>query len=273
MDDSGQRTVSVLGWLTHIDPVYLLSGLGVGFLVGMTGVGGGSLMTPLLVLLFGVHSQTAVGTDLLFAAVTKSVGTSVHGFSRTIDWAVVRRLASGSVPASAGTLLWLHSHGGLGPDISRMMAYVLGSALLLTAGSLFFRPWLHRIAGTRRKPLPPGLVALLTVLFGICLGMLVSLSSVGAGAIGVTVLIALYPELPMVRIVGSDVAHAVPLTLIAGLGHWMLGAVDTNLLLSLLTGSLPGVIVGALLSSRIPADILRPVLGCILTVVGLRLLF
>ncbi|AHJ65089.1 sulfite exporter TauE/SafE family protein [Granulibacter bethesdensis] len=262
-----------MDWFTHIDPAYALSGLGVGCLVGMTGVGGGSLMTPLLVLVLGVHPQTAIGTDLLFAAITKSVGTSVHGFSRNIDWAVVCRLASGSIPASALTLLWLHGHGGLEPEISRIMGRVLGGALLLTAGSLFFRPWLHRIAGARRKPLSPARVSSLTVLFGICLGVLVSLSSVGAGAIGVTVLIALYPELSMARIVGSDVAHAVPLTMIAGLGHWMLGSVNGILLLSLLAGSLPGVIVGSLLSPRMPADILRALLGSILTIVGLRLLF
>ncbi|GAB5094818.1 sulfite exporter TauE/SafE family protein [Caballeronia sp. HLA56] len=259
----------------HIDLLYSASGLGVGFLVGLTGVGGGSLLTPLLVLLFGIHPATAVGTDLLYAAATKTAGTLVHGLKGSVDWRITGRLAAGSVPAAAITLNFLHRHGVTSPDTGRLIQLILGVALLITAVSLVFRPQLARLAyrkGQGRAERPARTTAL-TVLTGAILGVLVSITSVGAGAIGVTVLLLLYPRLATVRIVGSDVAHAVPLTLIAGAGHWMLGSVDWALLLSLLVGSIPGIAIGSMLSSKAPETVLRYLLAATLILVGAKLVF
>jgi uncharacterized membrane protein YfcA len=259
----------------HIDLLYSASGLAVGFLVGLTGVGGGSLMTPLLVLLFGIHPATAVGTDLLYAAATKATGTLVHGMKGSVDWRITGRLAAGSVPAAALTLFLLHRYGLNTPGASRLIQVILGSALLITAVSLVFRPQLARLAyrkGRERTESELRTTAW-TVLTGVVLGVLVSITSVGAGAIGVTVLLLLYPRLPTVRIVGSDVAHAVPLTLIAGTGHWLLGSVDWSLLASLLVGSLPGIAIGSMLSTKAPEALLRNVLAATLLLVGAKLVF
>jgi len=252
---------------------YSLSGLVVGLLVGLTGVGGGALMTPLLVLLFGIRATTAVGTDLLYACVTKTVGTAVHGFSGTVEWRIVRHLASGSVPTTVVTLILLsHYQDRLGSR-SNVITTVLGFALILTAISIVFRKWILNALANAAAKLSPGGTTLLTLLLGAVLGALVSLSSVGAGAIGVTFLLILYPKLPASKLVGSDIAHAVPLTLIAGIGHWFLGSIDGVLLVSLLIGSIPGVIVGSYISARIPDKMLRPVLASTLAVVGARLSF
>ena len=204
----------------HINWMYSLSGFIVGALVGLTGVGGGSLMTPLLVLLFGISPATAVGTDLLYAAITKSGGVLVHGFNKTIDWRIVGRLATGSVPATAVTIFILSRVGITGHAQHSLISTILGIALVLTAASIIFRkallgrlaPTMEAMSDTRRHAL--------TIVLGLFLGVFVSISSVGAGAIGVTVLLLLYPRAPLLRIVGADIAHAVPLTLIAGLGHW-----------------------------------------------------
>ncbi|AOJ79995.1 hypothetical protein WS86_04695 [Burkholderia savannae] len=259
--------------LPHIDPLYSLSGLLVGFLVGLTGVGGGSLMTPILVLLFNVHPATAVGTDLLYATITKATGTFVHGLKGTVEWRITGRLAAGSVPAAAITLWFLHSHGMHSQETSRMIQLVLGAALLLTSLSLLFRPQLAAFAARRTRALPPSPARTLaaTVLTGAVLGVLVSLTSVGAGAIGVTVLLLLYPALSTTRIVGSDIAHAVPLTLVAGIGHWMLGSVDWSMLVSLLIGSVPGIVAGSHLSARAPEGLLRRLLATTLVAVGAKL--
>jgi uncharacterized membrane protein YfcA len=256
-----------------INPIYAVSGFAVGMLVGFTGVGGGSLMTPLLVMAFGIHPGTAVGTDLLYAAATKSVGTVVHGFSRTVDWGIVLRLAAGSVPATAMTLLAL-SHMGKALDAGHgVITSVLGVALILTAIAILFRRIILEFFARRVGELDPRRATIFTVILGAMLGVLVSLSSVGAGAIGVTVLLILYPKLPAARLVGSDIAHAVPLTLLAGLGHWMLGTIDWGLLGSLLVGSIPGIIIGSLLSSRAPDNVLRPILASTLALVGGKLFF
>jgi len=251
-----------------INPLYALSGLFVGLLVGQTGVGGGSLMTPLLILLFGVHPHTAVGTDLLFAAVTKSTGTLVHGLNKTVNWPVVGRLAAGSVPATGATLFLMSRLDLRAADTSVLVSTVLGVALILTAISLVFRRQLLALAAERIDTLSAGRVTWLTVLTGAVLGVLVSLSSVGAGALGVTVLIFLYPRTPLAQIVGSDIAHAVPLTLCAGVGHWLIGSVDLPLLGSLLLGSIPGIVVGSQLAARVPEWALRPALAVMLAVVG-----
>ena len=256
-----------------IDPLYSLSGFAVGLLVGMTGVGGGSLMTPLLILLFGIHPATAVGTDLLYAAATKTAGSMVHGLAHSIDWRIVRRLASGSVPATCVTLLVL-SHLNLDSNaVGSLITLVLGFALFLTAFVLVLgQPiidWYraHVAALNERR------TALATVAVGTVLGVLVSISSVGAGAIGVVALMLLYPGRPMVKIVGSDIAHAVPLTLIAGTGHWMMGSVDWHIIISLLAGSLPGIFVGSYFAIRVPERALRLVLATTLFVVASRMVY
>lgn len=253
-----------------IDPLYTLSGFLVGFIVGLTGVGGGSLMTPLLVLLFGVHPATAVGTDLIYAAVTKSAGTMVHGFNKSVDWTIVGRLAAGSIPASVLTLLVLNVTGHQSDATSRAVALVLGVMLIITAVTLFLRRQLARFAG-RHQELPPRQQAAMTIFTGAMLGVLVSISSVGAGAVGVTALMLLYPRMPVLRIIGSDIAHAVPLTLIAGLGHYMIGNVDPAMLGSLLLGSIPGIVIASFFSPRIREDFLRYTLGAVLAIVGVKL--
>ena len=256
-----------------IEPLYVVSGFAVGALVGMTGVGGGSLMTPLLILLFGIHPATAVGTDLLYAAATKTGGSLVHGFNRSIAWCVVGLLAMGSVPMTALTLFLLSRIALDAAVASTAINTVLGVALLLTAASLIFRNRILARYGAPMRALSPRRRAAFTVAVGAMLGVLVSLSSVGAGAIGVTALLLLYSELPTVRIVGTDIAHAVPLTLCAGLGHWMMGSIDVHLLGSLLLGSLPGIVIGSLAANRVPDAVLRPILAATLLVVGSRLLF
>jgi uncharacterized membrane protein YfcA len=257
--------------LPHINPLYTVSGLFVGFLVGLTGVGGGSLMTPILVLLFNVHPATAVGTDLLYAAATKATGTFVHGLKGSVDWRITGRLAAGSVPASALTLWFLHAYGFDSPGATKLIQIVLGAALLMTSLALIFRPQLAAFAARNPLAPKPSRTLFATVLTGVVLGVLVSMTSVGAGAIGVTVLLLLYPALATTRIVGSDIAHAVPLTLIAGVGHWLLGSVDWSMLVSLLVGSLPGIVIGSYLSTRAPERLLRNMLAATLVAVGTRL--
>jgi uncharacterized membrane protein YfcA len=256
-----------------IDPLYSLSGFAVGMLVGMTGVGGGSLMTPLLILLFGIHPATAVGTDLLYAAATKTGGSLVHGYLRSIDWRVVRRLASGSIPATAVTLAVL-SHFNINGDAARgLITLVLSVALFVTAFLLVFGRAIIVAYRARVVELDTSRTARVTVVVGALLGVLVTISSVGAGAIGVVALVLLYPQLPMARIVGSDIAHAVPLTLMAGLGHWMMGSVDWHIIASLLIGSLPGIFLGSYFAIRVPERALQLVLAATLLVVASRIAY
>jgi uncharacterized membrane protein YfcA len=257
--------------MSMIDPLYSLSGFAVGLLVGMTGVGGGSLMTPLLILLFGIHPATAVGTDLLYAAATKTGGSLVHGLARSIEWRVVRRLAAGSVPATVITLAVL-SHFNLNGEAARgLITLVLSIALFATAFVLVFGGPIIAACRARVSELAPERTATITVLVGVALGVLVTISSVGAGAIGVVILVLLYPQLPMAKIVGSDIAHAVPLTLIAGVGHWMMGSVDWHIIASLLVGSLPGIFLGSYFANRVPERALQIVLAMTLFVVASRI--
>jgi hypothetical protein len=251
---------------------YVASGLAVGLLVGLTGVGGGSLMTPILVLVFGIPPVTAVGTDLLYASATKTAGSLVHGFNHTIAWRVVGRLALGSVPAAAATLLLIHELGISSATTNLIVSKVLGCALILTAVALVIRPLLLKLYRRRVGSLDPRRTRNYTILTGVVLGALVSISSVGAGALGVTALILLYPELPIARIVGSDIAHAVPLTLVAGAGHWLLGSVNLSLLGTLLIGSLPGIFLGSVLAPRVPDATLRFLLAGVLMVSAVKLL-
>jgi uncharacterized protein len=258
--------------LGEVNPFYSLAGLLVGILVGLTGVGGGSLMTPLLVLLFNFHPATAVGTDLLFAAMTKTVGSFVHGWRSTVDWKIVRRLGTGSVPAAFATLAMLR-FGGTPSDVTaKLMTTGLGGMLLLTSVAVLYQGRLVAWATSRYSTNFSGDRAWPTVTLGITLGFLVSITSVGAGAIGVTALLILYPRMSVAKIVGSDIAHAVPLTLVAGMGHWYLGNVNLSLLGSLLVGSVPGVIIGSLIGSGASDRFLRPLLAAVLLLVGARLI-
>jgi len=224
-----------------------------------------------LILLFGIHPATAVGTDLLYAAATKSGGTLVHGLNRNIDWRVVGRLAAGGVPMTALTLLALSGFGVYSGAARGLITAALSGALAATAAVLIFRKRIEAFFTAHVGELSPRRTAALTVLLGAALGVLVSISSVGAGALGVTAIILLYPRLPTARIVGSDIAHAVPLTLVAGIGHWMLGSIDWHLLGSLLAGSLPGIVIGSYVSVRVPDAVLRFTLATTLLLVAGKL--
>jgi uncharacterized membrane protein YfcA len=264
--------MAAMAFLGTINPAFTASGFAVGLLVGLTGVGGGSLMTPLLVLLFGLDARVAVGTDLIYASLTKAAGSVVHGSAGTIDWRVTGHLAAGSLPASILTIAAIYLVGPTGKHLSAIITAVLGAALIVTAICVFSRPLLLRLL---RAVAPAAIFehrTLATVLVGALLGVLVSISSVGAGAIGMTALVLLYPEVPVARLVGSDIAHAVPLTLVAGTGHWLLGSVDGAILVSLLLGSVPGIALGSLLAARVPEAVLRPALAATLAVVGIRML-
>jgi uncharacterized membrane protein YfcA len=257
-----------------MDAAYSLSGFVVGAVVGLTGVGGGSLMTPLLVLLFGIHPATAVGTDLLYAALTKAGGTVAHARNRTVDWRVTGLLAAGSLPAAALTLAaigWFHVSRDA---FSQVVSGALGLALLFTAAALVFKSRVQRFALAHTSDAwHTRWVAPATVAVGALLGVLVSLSSVGAGALGATALLFLYPTLATKHIVGTDIAHAVPLTLVAGLGHWWLGNIDWALLGALLIGSLPGIWLGSQLAAKVPERYLRGALASLLVLIGGKLVF
>ena len=256
--------------------MYTLSGFVVGLIVGVTGVGGGSLMTPLLVLIFGVSPATAVGTDLLYASLTKTMGGWVHGKRGTVDWKIVGLLSMGSLPAAAITILTIKCLALDEQTLRSLVTGVLSVALLLTGSALLLKEYAQKLG--RRKD---GLVfelhhrrlAVATIATGAVVGTLVTISSVGAGALGMVVLLFLYPRHQPVRLVGADIVHAVPLTALAGMGHMALGTVDLVLLGSLLLGSLPGIYIGSHLSSKVPEKVLRPVLAAILLIIGLKMMF
>jgi uncharacterized protein len=258
--------------LAGVSLAYVVSGLLVGILVGLTGVGGGSLMTPLLMLVFGFHPSTAVGTDLLFASVTKSVGTTIHSAGKSIDWRIVGLLAAGSIPATIITLIVIAHLGTTSKAVTSLISLVLGVALLLSAISLLLKDRVVAIATKRNPDFGLHTSIWLTVLVGFIVGIVVSISSVGAGALGTIALLFLYPRLPVVKIVGSDIAHAVPLTLIAGIGHWYLGAVNFRLLESLLIGSIPGIVVGSYSARYVSEAWLKPILSLVLVLVGIKML-
>ena len=253
-----------------------LAGFLVGLVVGFTGVGGGSLMTPLLVFAFGIAPTTAVGTDLLFACATKTAGVAVHGARGSVDWLVLRRLSLGSLPAAAATLLLLYAFP-VGKSLSSLIIPALGVALVLTSVAMLLQQRLHRLGQHFRTTMPErfkGAQPALTVAAGAVLGFLVTLTSVGAGALGVVMLVYLYPfRLTPPKLVGTDIAHAVPLTLVAGLGHLGLGNVDFGLLGSLLLGSIPGIVIGSRLSTRLNHNYVRSAVALMLIFVGGRILF
>ncbi|CAK9888431.1 MULTISPECIES: sulfite exporter TauE/SafE family protein [Pseudomonas] len=254
---------------------FTLAGLVVGFIVGMTGVGGGSLMTPIL-LWFGINPATAVGTDLLYAAITKASGVWVHGKNKNIDWKITGWLTLGSVPAAALTLWFLAS---LDTDTQAANAIIkqgLAVVLVLTALAILFKSKLQAFASKHagdRYHLSGTSLNLLTVVTGVVLGVMVSLTSIGAGALGTVALFLLYPYLVTRRLVGTEIAHAVPLTLVAGLGHASMGNMDWSLLGYLLLGSLPGIYMGSHLTGRISDNVLRPCLAGMLLMIGYKLAF
>jgi len=257
-----------------MDWMYTLSGFLVGLIVGITGVGGGSLMTPLLVLVFGVSPATAVGTDLLYASLTKSLGGWVHGMRGSVDWKIVGLLALGSLPAAVVTIALLKYLALDEKSLRGLVTGMLSVALLLTATALLLKSQIKKIA--RRKDgtvyeLHHRYLPAATVTTGIVVGALVTISSVGAGVLGTVALLFLYPRMSAVKVVGTDIVHAVPLTAVAGMGHMALGTVDFVLLASLLLGSLPGIYIGSHLSARVPEKVLRPLLATMLLVIGARL--
>jgi uncharacterized protein len=259
------------------DFAFVFAGFFVGLIVGLTGVGGGSLMTPILIFGFGIKPYLAIGTDLLFAAATKFGGSIGLARSRAIDWPVVGLLSAGSIPAALITIFILHRIGPANPAVQAVMTTTLGAALLLTAAATLYK-------AIKGKNIPREVDAaqlaqairprhwFQPVLFGAAIGTLVSLTSVGAGAIGVTVLMLLYPALPLPRIIAADIAYAVPLTLVAGLGHASIGSVNWPLLGTLLVGSLPGIWVGSRLVRHAPDRVIRSLLSLLLAYAGARLI-
>jgi uncharacterized membrane protein YfcA len=252
---------------------YVVSGFAVGLLVGMTGVGGGSLMTPLLTLLFGVPPSVAVGTDLAFASITKSAGTFTHRLRGTVNWAIVRRLCLGALPAAIVATLALKSYGALNPEIGRFIRYSIAASVLLTVIALLFRA--RMLAWMNAHPsrqLEGRAQAVATVVAGVVLGTLVTISSIGAGAIGATILVMLYPRLTPAEVAGTDIAYAVPLTAIAAFGHWWLGSINWELLAMLLLGSVPGITIGSWAARSVPERFLRGLLAMTLTGVAFKLI-
>ncbi len=254
-----------------LDGAYILSGFVVGAVIGVTGVGGGSLMTPLLVLVFGIAPTTAVATDLMYAAITKAGGVWSHHRRRSVDWRLVSHLALGSIPAAMATLLLLRVLTFDHARLSAVISTALGVALILTALALIYRDRLHHLARHRFPHAGEAHSKSLAIAAGATLGVLVTLSSVGAGALGVTALTFMAPGLSAVRVVGTDIAHAVPLTLVAGLGHATTGAVDWTLLASLLMGSLPGIWIGSSIGQHLPERLLRTLLAAMLALIGAKL--
>ncbi|MEC5217295.1 putative membrane protein YfcA [Actimicrobium sp. GrIS 1.19] len=253
---------------------YIVSGFAVGLLVGLTGVGGGSLMTPLLTLLFGISPTVAVGTDLAFASATKVAGTFAHRYRGTVHWDIVRRLCLGALPAAVLATLALKYFGALDKEIGQIIRYSIAGSVLLTVIAIVFRTRMqHWITAHPERQLQGTRLVVATVVAGAVLGTLVTISSIGAGAVGATLLVLLYPRLSPAEIAGTDIAYAVPLTAIAALGHWWIGSINWELLAMLLIGSVPGITIGSLAARAVPEKILRTLLAMTLTGVAFKLVF
>ena len=255
-----------------MDWIAILSGFGVGAIVGMTGVGGGSLMTPLLLTVFKLNPAVAIGTDLWFASITKTAGSIAHHDAGHVEWRIVRLLLAGSIPASLATVALMH-FTGITKGWASALTFSLGIALLLTAVTVAYKQVWQKVGLRLEQWIPENRKPLMTVACGLTLGVLVSLSSIGAGAIGATMIMLLYPRLGSHRIVGTDIAHAVPLTLVAGIGHATLGHVDWMLLGALLIGSIPGIWLGAKLTRRMPEKLVRALLCVSLVTAGLKVIY
>jgi len=251
-----------------LESLYPVVGLIVGLIVGLTGVGGGSLMTPALVFLFRVPVDIAVGTDLIFASLTKIAGVTAHSAGGNIHWRIVARLGAGSLPASLATIFLMSQLKAHGKPLDAILLPLLGASLVVTAGAVLLRKRIIS-AGGELFELSEQASKRFAVLVGIVLGVMVTLTSVGAGAIGVAALMLLYPKLRGAEIVGSDLAHAIPLVTVAGLGHLQLGNIDYRLLIGLLLGSVPGIYIGSTVSSRLPEVMMRRILACVLLVMGI----
>lgn len=258
---------------------FILAGMLVGFCVGITGVGGGSLMTPILIGFFRIEPHIAIGTDLLYAAISKFCGSMVHAKKLNIVWPIVLWLAVGSIPASFGTAWVLEHYLSQSTHYKAVLTMVLGFMLTLTGVSIIFRTRIEKFFNkfrnkentqTENEQLAVQNKRTYIVIMGIILGVFVTLSSVGAGAFGIMALVIMFPNLPMIRIIGSDVVHAVLLTLVAGLGHMSAGNVDFMLLMWLLVGSIPAIIIGTLISSRMPERLIRKILGITLFALGVN---
>ena len=254
-----------------MDWIAILSGFGVGAIVGLTGVGGGSLMTPLLLTVFKLNPAVAIGTDLWFACITKTAGSAAHHQAGHVQWRVTALLLAGSIPASLATVALMH-WTGLTQGWASALTFSLGIALLLTAVTVAYKQVWHALGLRLERLIPASRKPALTVVCGLILGVLVSLSSIGAGAIGATLIMLLYPRLESRRVVGTDIAHAVPLTLVAGIGHATLGHVDWNLLGALLIGSIPGIWIGAQLTRKMPETLVRTLLCVALVTAGLKVI-
>lgn len=254
-----------------MDWTAILSGFGIGAIVGLTGVGGGSLMTPLLISVFKLNPATAIGTDLWFAALTKTSGSIAHHRAGHVDYRVLTLLLGGSIPAAIATIAAMH-HFGVSKSMMGTLTFSLGIALLLTAVVVAFRPTWHRVGIWLERYVTPARRGPLTLASGLLLGVLVSLSSIGAGAIGATLILLLYPRMEARHLVGTDIAHAVPLTLVAGVGHAMLGNVEWLLLIELLIGSIPGIWIGAHLTRRLPDGVIRTLLCLSLVTAGWKVI-
>jgi len=255
--------------------LYIFAGASVGLAIGITGVGGGSLMTPLL-LLFGFPLHIAVGTDLMYATITKSGGVIVHNQQKNIQWSIVALLALGSLPAAVVTIILLDTLFETPNQYAPLITSTLGFMLILTSIVLILRKPIHRMSDRKGATLQPWIqrhTSIVTLIMGILLGILVTLSSVGAAAIATAVLVIVHPHLSALKIVATNICHAVPLTLVAGLGHIYLGNVDYFLLLTLLAGSLPAIFFGTRLAGLIPDKILQPILASTLLIVGIKFTF
>lgn len=252
---------------------FVASGLLVGVVVGLTGVGGGSLMTPLLVMLFGISPATAVGTDLLYAGITKAAGSTFQSWQQRVHWRIAGLLALGSIPSSVLTARVLSRFALNSASGTRFLTVALALALLFTAAALMLRGRVRLPPRLTAASLGPRTLALTTVAVGALLGVFVTLTSVGSGALGTVALCVLYPRLPTAAVIGTEIAHAVPLTLVAGLGHLAFGSVDFGLLGNLLAGSIPGVLIGSLLGGRAAEHHLRYALSLVLTLVSIKLLW
>ncbi len=253
---------------------YIVSGFAVGLLVGMTGVGGGSLMTPLLTLLFGMPPSVAVGTDLAFASITKSAGTFTHRRCGTVRWDIVRRLCIGALPAAVLATLALRWFGALNQEIGQIIRFSIAGSVMLTVIALLFKgKMIAWINGHPKRQLSGLALVWATIAAGALLGTLVTVSSIGAGAIGATLLVMLYPQLSSAEVAGTDIAYAVPLTAIAAIGHWWLGSINWMLLASLLLGSLPGITLGSWAARSVPEKFLRALLAMTLTGVAAKLIY
>ncbi|MEE8321930.1 MAG: sulfite exporter TauE/SafE family protein [Gammaproteobacteria bacterium] len=258
-----------------MDSAFIFAGFLVGFIVGLTGVGGGSLMTPILVLGFAIKPAIAVGTDLLYAAITKSGGVFVHNKHSNIEWEIVFLMASGSIPATLISIFTLKHLAAAGINYEHLITTTLSIALILTSSVLLFKNKLQVLSRNERlapvRAMHQRLRKPMTIAAGALIGTLVTFSSVGAGALGAAILFFLYPRMRAIAIVGTDIAHAVPLTAIAGLGHVHLGTVDFILLGNLLIGSLPGIYLGSHLGTQLPDKVVRPMLASMLLLIGVRL--